>query len=169
MKRNLNKKVVAMLATIVVALGAAGLAFAYFTDSGNGTGTATVGTSTGWDVVKTGVADGSMYPGAGTSTVTFTATNNGSGYQAIDEANVSANVVSVNGNITEAGTEVDGCLATWFGVTSVTPTPPYDVNGRIDVAPGATASFAVVVHMDDSNTNQDVCKDATPDVHLQVG
>ena len=50
MKRFMNKKVAAIGLAAGLALGAAGAAFAYFTTAGQGTGNASVGSSSHWTV-----------------------------------------------------------------------------------------------------------------------
>jgi hypothetical protein len=166
----MSKKVVAMLATIVVALGAAGLAFAYFTDTGTGTGTATVGHSTDWGVVKASES-GTMYPGVGTSTVTFTVTNNGTGHQAIASAGKVTSAIVDDGAspalVKSGGSAVTGCLASWFhaGTPAAVGSPTYPV----DLASGATQDYTVGVTMDNTATvNQDACQDVAPDVSMSV-
>ena len=87
MKRFMNKKVVAIGLAVGLTLGAAGAAFAYFTSSGNGTGSATVGSATNWTVAESAhprVAP--LFPdasigGANIQTDSYTVTNPGSGSQ----------------------------------------------------------------------------------------
>ncbi len=167
MKRFMNKKVVAIGLAAGLTLGAAGAAFAYFTGAGTGTGTGSVGSGATWLVTQSGSASGVMYPGVGTSVVTFNVKNTGTGYQGID--NVSQTVAAINddgsGNITQGGVSLPNCLSSWFGVNSVgAPSVGYGTS----VAPGNSTTIAVTVHMIDSGTNQDVCKGATPDVNLTV-
>lgn len=160
----LRYKIAAGAATGAMILGGGGAAFAYFTGDGNGTGTATVGSTATWSVAKTGIS-GSMYPGAGSSVVTFTVTNNGSGAQAIESGNLAALVKDDgSGNITQSGTALVGCLSTWFHASPGTPASGYGVS----IAATHSTTDDVTVTMDDSGTNQDVCKGATPDVKLTV-
>jgi len=170
-KGKMSKKVVAILVTLVVAVGAAGLAFAYFTDNGTGTGTAKVGTSSGWGVAQNGAFAGIMYPGAGTSTVTYTVTNSSTGHQAIASAGkVTAAIVNDGASpalVKSGGSAVTGCLASWFhaGTPAAVGSPTYP----IDLAAGASQDYTVAVTMDNSTTvNQDTCKNITPDVTLSV-
>jgi hypothetical protein len=167
MKRFMNKKVAAIGLAAGLLLGAGGAAFAYFTGSGTGTGTGSVGSGATWAVSQSGSASGAMYPGVGTSVVTFSLQNTGTGYQGIDS--VSQTVAAINddgsGNITQGGVALPGCLSTWFGVTSVgAPSVGYGHS----VAPTASTTVAVTVHMNNVDANQDVCKTATPDVNLTV-
>lgn len=167
MKRFMNKKVAAIGLAAGLVLGIAGAATAYFTASGNGTGQASVGSNGTWAVAQSGSAVGSVVPGSGTSIVTFTATNNGPGGAGIDSATqVTVSVNSKNGDITQGGTELVGCSASWFSASldSAGPTPAYATS----VASGDSYSIPVDVTMSDSGTNQDVCIGATPDIDLSI-
>ncbi len=171
MKRHMGKKIVVILATVVIAAGVAGLAFAYFTDSGSGTGTAKVGTSTGWTVAQSGSYSGTMLPGAGTSVVTYTVTNASSGHQAIASAGkVTSAIVNDGGTpalVKSGGSAVTGCLASWFH--AATPAAVGSPSYPIDLASGASQDYTVDVTMDNSTTvNQDACKNITPDVTMSV-
>jgi len=166
MKRFMNKKVAAIGLAAGLALGAAGAAFAYFTGSGNGTGQGTVGTTATWNVAQTNVS-GVMYPGHGSTDLTFTVTNNGQGNQAIESGNLSAAVLADgSGYITSHGASVTGCLQSWF-TAPVIDAPALGYGHNLDVG----ASDTVDVHISLTNTptvNQDACKGATPDVTLTV-
>lgn len=78
MKLIKSKKSVALLAALAVAVVAAVGAYAYFTTTGSGSGTATVGTSS--NLVLAGTAATTLYPGT-SSDVSFTAQNNSPGHQ----------------------------------------------------------------------------------------
>lgn len=167
-----KKKVAAALGAGAIAAAGSGIALAYFTGGGSGTGTASVGSTATWDVAQDGSASGDMYPGYGTSTVTFTVTNNGNGFEGIDSASqVTPTVATVGGtdanagDITSNGADVPGCLANWFHVALDTPTPAYGTS--IDLSD--SYSIPVKVTMDDAtDTNQDACKSAAPDINLAV-
>jgi hypothetical protein len=161
--RNISrtKKIIAAGATVALTLGIAGTAFAYFTSTGNGTGSATVGSAGAWTVVA-GTATGTMYPGAGTSIVPFTVTNAGSGAQAY--TTLTPGVASSGGNITQGGTPVTGCLSTWFVPVLGTPS----VAAGVSIAGGGNFTVSVSVTMTDSLTNQNVCQGKTPDITLGV-
>ena len=173
MKRFMNKKVATIGLAAGLALGAAGAAFAYFTGGGTGTGQASVGSTNGttdWTVAQSGSASGKMLPGSGTSTVTFTATNAGSGAQGIDNAGQVAVAIVNDGattpNVESHGTAVVGCLASWF--TPTLNAPPSPVYGT-SVASGSAYTFTVGVTMSaPAATNQDACKNVTPDVSLTI-
>jgi hypothetical protein len=137
-------------------------AVAYFTGAnGSGTGQASVGVSTAWSVsVNTaGATGGPIYPGNGTDKIPFTVTNNGGGAQNLVHVTYAINQDG-SGNVTQNGTPLTGCLASWFsaGADATNPTLPDDI------AHSGTYSGKVDVTMTDSGTNQDPCQGATPDV-----
>jgi flagellar basal body-associated protein FliL len=157
-----RRRIVVICLAAVVVLGGASAAFAYFSSSGNGTGQAQVGSASTWTVTA-GNPTGTIYPGAGSSTIVFTVKNNASGEQQFSNATASVN--SNNGNITASGstTGVSGCLATWFNAT-VTSDPSINTN----IASGGTAQVTVTVTMPSSTTNQNACQSVTPDINLSV-
>jgi hypothetical protein len=152
---------IAGIAAVVVLAGGGGAAFAYFTASGSGTGSATVGSTGTWQVTQAS-STGTVYPGSGSSVITFNVTNTGTGDQQFSSATSAVNSSGVD--ITQSGTALSGCLASWF-TTSVTSDP--DIN--TDVAGGATVQVQVTVSMPaDPTDNQNPCEGATPDVTLSV-
>ena len=115
----LKKKKVFVPLTGVVALALAAAAVAYFTSTGSGTGSATVGSATNWSVTFPNAASGTMYPGAGSTTIPYTVTNPSSGHQYL--TGTTATVASSGGNITQNGVAVSGCLASWFTPANTSP------------------------------------------------
>jgi hypothetical protein len=135
MKLFTKKRVAIALVALVVAVGTTVGALAYFTNSGSGTGTATVGTSSHIDLSSALV--GTLYPGGADVPVTVNITNTGSGAQY---------VADITGTVADNA----GCLGSWFQVDTV----HYDT----DLAGGASDSTGTNVRMLDSGTNQNVCK-----------
>jgi hypothetical protein len=196
MKRFMNKKVAAIGLAAGLALGAAGIAAAYFTSTGNGTGSASVGTATNWSVVQAS-STGTMYPCGATpltaacstdqATVTYTITNNSSGNQLLTYSDLQTAIDNDGGspaNILTGGTNhqsnadtystsnltgftaVSGCQSGWFG------SEVDSLNGaqaNVDVAASGTATVVVTVGLEDANAVQNNCELQTPDVDLWVG
>jgi hypothetical protein len=162
MKRFMNKKVAAIAAAAGLALGIGGAAFAYFTDTGTGTGSGSVGQPHTWGVVA-GSETGTIYPGQGSETIPFTITNGGSGNQALQTISAVVNS-NTSGDITSGGTDVPGCLATWFTATAGTPTTPL----LTPIPAGQQAEDTVTVTMSDAPVPQNACAGATPDITLNV-
>ena len=135
MKHLKSKKAFGLLVVLVVGGIAAFGAYAFFTDGGSGTGTASVGNSSTIDLSSDPV--GTLYPGGADVDVTVDISNPGSGVQ---------HVGTISGTVEDNG----GCLGSWFEVDSV----PYNA----DLGPGALDSADTVVRMLDSGTNQDACQ-----------
>jgi hypothetical protein len=162
--RNLftTRRRIAVVSVVVVGvLAVGGVAFAYFTSTGSGTGQATVGSAANWSVTA-GAPSGTMYPGAGSTTIVFTVQNAGTGNQK-DNTDSVAVAHDGTGNVTSHGTAVPGCLASWFTATIGTD------NARgVDFAPGASNTVNVSVTMSDAAVSQDACQGVTPDITLTV-
>ena len=115
--RNRFKTKVAALAIIGFMVIAGGAAFAYWTNTGSGTGAATTGSNVGITINQTSTI-GAMYPGQGPQTLagTFTNTNAGPTYVAavtatgytIDATHVTAGCTVAQGNYTLGGTATVG-------------------------------------------------------------
>lgn len=153
-----RKRVMVPLVALT-ALGATGAAIAYFTTTGSGTGQATVGSDTPWSVTF-GATTGTVYPGAGTSTVHYTITNNGGGHQYVNSTSAAV-VDDGSGNIEDNGVPVPGCLSSWFTVTNVPP-------AGVDLAPGGQTTGSADMTMSNANTSQNACEDHHPDVVISV-
>jgi len=136
-----SRKKLAVIAAGIAVLAFAGAAFAYFTNSGSGSGQATVGSSSEIQLSSDTVGD--LYPGGADVPVTVDITNPGSGNQYV--ADISG-VVEDNG----------ACLGSWFEVDTI--------HYNTDLNPGASDSAVTAVRMNDSGTNQDACQGLTMDI-----
>ena len=163
-KRFMGKKVVAIGLAAGITLGLGGAAFAYFTAAGTGTANASVGDTGTWGIVQDGSAVGSMYSGQGSSAISYTITNLGSGNQALQSGDLQAAVYSepTTGDVESGTSDVANCLATWFTPSAGTPTVAYGTS----IAPNATESVTVTVTMTDAATSQDACAGVSPVVSL---
>ena len=158
-----RRRIAVVSATAVAVLGVAGVAFAYFTASGSGTGNATVGSTGTWLVTQDSTT-GTIYPGSGNSVITFNVKNTGTGDQQYSTATTAVNADG-SGNITQSGVGVSGCKASWFS-PSITSDPGINTN----VAGGASVKVQVTVTMPtDSADNQNACQGKLPDVNLTIG
>jgi hypothetical protein len=155
----LPKKRMLAVVGVVVVLAGAGVAAAYFTSTGSGTGSVTAGTASNWTVTF-GTTTGTMYPGAGTSTLPYTVTNPSAGHQRL-AATAATVVADAGGNIKDAGVAVAGCKSAWFTATNTGPAP-------ITLAGGATATGSVAVKMANDDSNQNACQGKHPDVTVNV-
>ena len=170
--RIITKKRVAALGVVVLVLGGAAAAFAYFTSTGSANSTGSVGSATNWSVTATGgsgtpTASGTMYPGVGTSTLGFRVTNAGTGHQAINSVTVTVPADGSGNALDSSGTAISGCLASWFsvgsssflasdGTTVVTLSSPHDLAGAGYIT-GSTA-----ITMTNAAVAQDACQGKSP-------
>ena len=151
MKRFLtSKKGLALLATFVVAAVAAVGAYAYFTSTGSGTGSASVGSHVALTITQTNTISG-LVPDGSAHTVAYTIDN-------------TANTFAQNlGDVTVSNIAVDathataGCLATWFSANA-----PTDPVGTIAASSTYTSDSTTQpsVQMNESGTNQSSCEGA---------
>jgi protein-S-isoprenylcysteine O-methyltransferase Ste14 len=145
MKR-FGKRTWVLLAVVSAAVVAAVGGYAYFTTTGTGTGSASVGTDSG--VTLHATTAGLLYPGGPSQTVSFTVDNPSSGHQWVG----TIHLVSV-------ATGVAGCLGADF-------TMPDVVAGQ-NVAPGGGTVITATGQLSMAdNGNQDACKNASLTLNL---
>lgn len=151
-------------AATAVIVGSAIGAFAFFTANGNGTGSATVGTSTSWVVTSTAVS-GSLTPGGPASTIQYYVTNPSSGHQGLAQV-----VISVANSDGSPWTSVSGCSASDFIIGTATHGAAYtDTQLAGDFTPGQQQTASVTIQMwNNPTTSQDGCKLATVPLYLQA-
>jgi hypothetical protein len=138
--RKLNKKIVVGTAAAAVVLAGGGVAFAYWTTSGSGTGNATNASANGVVVLHASFLAG-LTPG-GSAPVSFTADNVGTS---------SLRVGTVSTVVTASGT----CDASWFSVADVVENQTIAAGASgVALTQGGSIVFA------DSADNQDACKSA---------
>lgn len=153
MRKLMRKRILVPVAALA-ALALAGIAVAYFTASGTGSGTASVGTV--GDVTITGVTfDDTLYPG-GSTPVRLTINNT--------SADSAVSVDKVVADTAYGTTGVDGlpagCDAADFTFGDVTVNESISANGSTT----ATGTLS----MANSTANQDACQGASPVLHLKV-
>ena len=173
-----KKRVLAVGLTAALVAGMTTAAFAYFTSTGDGSGTATVGTSTTWAVttdaaVLTGDAAGltpqpdSCRPSscAVKETVAYRVKNNSSGQQHL--ANVAVSIANANGY---AWTSVSGCSASDFSIDGLAAgTTKNDTALAANLAAGATTSDGTItIVLIDNGSSQDGCKSASVPLYLHA-
>lgn len=148
-------------AGVLAALMVGTVAFAYWTSSGTGSGTAAVGTDSGVTIAVqpfTGgpANNGTLYPSHNV-TVNFTITNN----SANTPVKVGKVVADTSGGNTNGISGLPtGCLAADFHFA--------DVTINTEIADGATITGSGTLSMDDTAVNQDACKGAAPVLHLKT-
>lgn len=164
MRRFTKKRLIGVLGVIAL-LAVTGTAIAYFTSTGNGTGSATVGTATHWTVAESGTPTGGpLYPdhaigGSNIQTDGYTVTNPAAGSQNLSQVVVS---VATSTGTTWSSQTISGkpaCTASDFSVGgNAVGTPWTDTSLHGDYQAGTSQSGTVTVEMIDSGANQDNCQ-----------
>lgn len=134
-------------------LAVSGVAYAYWSTSGNGSGSATTGTSSAFEVTADAITLGDLTPGGPTDTINFHVKNNNSGVQHL--SSVAVTVAKSDGTAWTSGT----CTAADFLVGTPSYTPG-------DIASGATKDGTVTIQMKNLSTNQDDCKGVTVPLYV---
>jgi hypothetical protein len=142
-------KIVALTGALVLAGGAA---FAYWTQGGTGTGSASTGTTTAVTVKQTGGAISGLAPGVAAQTLSgnFDNPNGGPVYVATVTASISS-VVKASG--AAAGT----CDSTDYTLTGAAMT----VGAQVPAGNAQGSWTGATLAFNNKATNQDACKGAT--------
>jgi hypothetical protein len=157
-RKMINKKRAIVLGAVAV-FAVAGIAVAFFTSSGSGTGSASVGKSTAFTVTVGSPSGGPLYPGSGSETLAYTVKNPSAGNQNL--ASTSAKVVDDGlGNIKSGNVAVPGCLSADFTATNTSVSK--------NLAGGESIGSSVEVTMQDSGANQDACQGTSPDITVEA-
>jgi hypothetical protein len=148
----LTKKCKTIIAgAAIIGLASSGVAYAYWTTSGNGVGSATTGTSTAVTLLQVGTIS-AMTPGSAAQALDFSINNPVATNQFITSV-----VIAITG---VTGPNIDGthpCVATDY--TLVQPTVTYG-----DLTPGVhtySPSGSTLHLVNNPVANQDGCKGAT--------
>jgi hypothetical protein len=147
MLQSKKRRVLATLGAVGAVL-AVGVAVAYFTTTGSGTGSATVGTSAA--VTIHGTTGTSLFPGTST-TVSFTVDNPSGGFQRVNE-------IHLESVTTDAGHSA--CLMSDFTMPNVT------VNQVFPSGNGQAVTATGTLSMANTAQNQDACQAAPLTLHL---
>ncbi len=153
--RKLTRKRILMPVVAALALAIAGVAYAYFTSSGTGSGTATVGTDAGVTIDPI-TFDETLYPG-GSTRVQITINNT--------STDTAAKVGTVVAD--DAGGNTNG-ISGLTGTCSAADFNFDDVVVDTEIAAGDSTSVTGTLSMDNTELNQDDCKNAAPVLHLKV-
>lgn len=158
-----TRRKIAIFAGVIVVAVLSGIAYAWFSSTGTGTGNATVGTSSSWAVATQAPAGDALLPGYGSQTIAYSVTNTGSGQQKLLDTSA-ALTQDAAGDVynTTTSSTATGCKASWYTVLNTKP-------ALVNLAGGATQAGGVVtITMRDSNTNQDACKIVSPQVTINA-
>jgi hypothetical protein len=153
MTRRFNKRALFALTT-VIAVVAAGAAFAYFTSTGSGTGTANVGSSSALTLHAT--VSGTLYPGA-SSPVSFTVDNPSQGNERVGTITLSS--ITVDAGHSTCSTAITGAKPD-FSMPAVTVNKTFSSGNGQAITPTGTLT------MNDTEVSQDACQGATLTLHV---
>jgi hypothetical protein len=154
-----TKKRVLAAVSVVSILVVAVAAFAYWTTSGSGDGTASAGDVAGITVNQTSTLD-AMYPGDSAQTLSGDFDNGNDG--PVYVGTVTASIDSVDTAVGVTGT----CDASDFTLEHAVMT----VNAEVPHGSSQGAWSGATIHFNDkTTTNQDACKGATVNLHYVVG
>ena len=156
-----KKKVGAAAVTAVLTLGGGGIAFAYFTSGGTGTGSAQVGSSPpdAFTITSTGPTT-ALVPGNGAQPFVVEVANTTGQDAYVSTVFLSVATFGDSGDAaTAAGGDISGCSASWFAVTpSVTFDEVVPAGGNVTSA--GLGSAAPTIEMPGSASDQDPCQGA---------
>jgi hypothetical protein len=164
MKRVLRFKkrtwVLTAIVAVVAAMASIG-AYAYFTSTGSGTGSATVGSDSAWTVGQTTTSGGPLYPdpaiGTGNiQTKSYSVTNPSAGNQNLTDVKVS--VANSDGSAWTSGS----CSKNDFSVGGAAVGVTYTDTGPAGTfTAGQLKNDSVTVQMIDNGANQNDCRGLT--------
>jgi hypothetical protein len=158
--RKPSKKALAVV-TAVALLAGGGTAFAYWTTTGTGAGTAATTAGTLNNLTFTQSTVNAMYPGDSSQALTVGVKNTGT---------ESTYVTTVKAYIT---TDKSGCTGADFkiaGVATGTALAPTGLTWTAaDLAANGTADATSTIQFNNTTANQDACKTATVTVHYVAG
>ena len=154
MRKFSKKQYLAAGAAAAIIAGGAGVAFAYWTEDGTGSGSASTGTTTGITINQTSTITG-LYPGGAPVALAGNFDNSNPG--PIHVAQVSVAVAT--GWSEQADMSKPACTAADFTLTQPDPT-----NAEVPSGTGVGSWSGATIKLTDLATNQDNCKNVTVDL-----
>lgn len=141
------KRSAAVVGAGVLVLGVSGVAYAFWTTTGSGSGTAATGDAVALKINQTNVPSG-LAPGLPAVDITGTFTNSATG---------ATNVVLSSISLVSLTTGVADCAPSNYAVTELKV-----VDGKVDAGAIAAGAWTGKIQLVESGKNQDACKLATP-------
>ena len=169
-----TKKKMAAVAVASAALIGGTAAYAFWTSTGSGTGTATVGTSADWNVTTAPDAlNESLAPDGPTDSYTITVQNDAAGTQQLHQLDVSvANSDGTPWAPLDANDDPIECSADDFQVGTAAAGGTFSITGLTDdILPGAAnanSSHTFTLQMVDTGLNQDGCKNISVPLYVHA-
>jgi hypothetical protein len=152
------KRMVPVAVALLALLAFSGVALAYWSAGGSGTGTAQAAAGTTPVVVNQTNVLTAMYPGDTAQTISGNFNNPNAG--PVYVTTVTASIASV----TKAGNPVTGCDATDFTLSPTVAT----VNAEVAAGNSQGAWSGPKIKFNDKGTNQDACKGVTVNLGYSV-
>ena len=174
-----KKKAVVGAGVAILGLAVSGVALAYFTSTGQGTGSATPGSSSPFVVSSPADAAGDLVPnttiGTGVKdTVSYTVTNPSAGNEKLSTVVISVgnstgtSPAATETNWTATSGSNPACNSTAFSVGgqaigdgATAGSGAYTVSPNVDLAPGGVFNGTFTLQMIDNNANQNSCQGVT--------
>jgi hypothetical protein len=160
--------------TVGLIAGASGLAAAFFTSQGTGSGSGVVG-SAGNFVITAASPSTYLYPdtaigGANVESTDYTVTNSGGGNAVLNQVDISvANSDGTPWTYTD-GSGDPACTAADFSVDGSTPGSPFvDTSQAGTYAGGQQQTGSFTLEMIDNGQNQDSCEGQTVPIYFTTG
>jgi hypothetical protein len=156
--RTLHKRMVPVAVALLAILAFSGVALAYWSAGGSGTGTAQAAAGTTNLVVNQTTGLTAMYPGDTAQTISgnFNNPNPGPVYVTTVTASISS--------VTKAGIPAVGCDATDFTLSPTTAT----VNAEVSAGNNQGAWTGPKIKFNDKVTGQDACKGVTVNLAYSI-
>jgi hypothetical protein len=164
MRKFSKKQFLAAGAAAAILAAGGGVAYAYWSTTGSGTGNATTSGGVAQGIAITGDVADAMFPGDSAQTVTFTATNTST--QSVYVSGVKAYLSVAKAAGAPAGT----CDSTDYllngseapGTAETAATLAWSAQ---EIAAGADAKSTFTIQFNDKTSNQDACKGASVTVN----
>ena len=151
----IKKKLIAGALAAGLVMGAGGIAAAYFTATGTGNGSGSVGHPTTWAVSVANTTSGTLTPGGPSETINFTVTNPSTGNQYLTKVTVTIGTFS-----SQSTTNLPACTAATFTLTGL-GVGPVTFLVKTDMTSGSSYSSHVILRLKNKTTNQDNCQGVT--------
>jgi hypothetical protein len=160
-----KKRAAAIGAVTAATLLGGTVAFAYWTTTGSGTGSATAGDPTDFTIVEQSTSGDPLTPGGPVQTAVFKVHNGGSGQQYATKV-----VVSVASEDGTAWSAVSGCSAADFVIGGEEPGASHEILVGEDIAPGlnSTQQSVTIQMWNDPDNAQNACQGVTVPLHYAV-
>lgn len=159
-----STKITAAVGGAALTLATAGVAYAYWTTTGSGAGSATTGTTSDFTITNAATTGTALSPNGPTQTATFNVHNPGSGAQKANTV-----VVSIANSDGTPWTAVSGCSASDYSVGGELADVSHSITvNQVLAAGGDSTQQSVTVKMLDTGSDQNGCKGAAVPLYYAV-